>query len=64
MSDDLLDLALLFEVCEGLAGKASVDLESVDKRRNGDETVGLYVFVELVGCRLVEDDGVLGFVLN
>ena len=64
MSNNLLDLALLFEVGEGLAGQAAVDLQTVDKGGDGDEAVGLNILVELLGGGLVEDDGMLGLVLN
>lgn len=62
--DDGADLALLNEVVQALAGKGAVDLESVDKGGDGDETVGLDVLVQLVRGGLVEDDGVLGLVLD
>lgn len=62
--DDGLDLSPLLEVLEALAGQRAVDLESVDKGGDGDETVGLDVLVQLVGSGLVEDDGVLRLVLD
>lgn len=64
MANNLLDLTALLEVGEGLAGKAAVDLETVDEGGNGDQTVGLNILVELLGSGLVEDDGVLGLVLD
>lgn len=64
MSNNLLDLTLLLEVSEGLASQAAVDLQAVDKGGNGDEAVGLDILVELLGGGLVEDDGVLGLVLD
>lgn len=64
MRDDGLDLSLLLEVLEALAGQGAVDLESVDEGGNGDETVGLDVLVQLVGSGLVEDNGVLRLVLD
>lgn len=64
MSNNLLDLTLLFEVGEGLAGQAAVDLQTVDEGSDGDEAVGLDILVELLGGGLVEDDGVLGLVLD
>jgi hypothetical protein len=64
VTNDLLDLALLLEVIQSLAGQAAVDLETVDQGGNGDETVGLDVLVELLGSGLVEDDGVVGLVLD
>lgn len=64
MSDDRLDHALLLEVADALAGEGAVDLHSVDQDGNGDEAVGLNILVELVGDVLVEQDGVLGLVLD
>lgn len=64
MRDDGLDLSLLLEVLEALAGQGAVDLKSVDEGGDGDETVGLDVLVQLVGSGLVEDDGVLRLVLD
>lgn len=64
MLDNLLDLTLLLQVIEGLAGKTSVDLETIDKRSDGDEAVGLHIFVQAFGGGLVEDNGVVGLVLD
>lgn len=64
MANDLLDLALLLEVGESLTGKASVDLQTVDQGGDGDQTVRLDVLVELLGGGLVEDNGVVGLVLD
>ena len=59
-----LDQALLLEVPEALPGERAVDLHSVDEGSDGDETVRLDILVELLGGGLVEDDGVLGLVLD
>lgn len=64
VANNLLDLTVGLEVGEGLAGKAAVDLETVDEGGDGDQTVGLNILVELLGSGLVEDDGVLGLVLD
>lgn len=64
MANDLLDLTTLLEVSKALTGKAAVDLVTVDEGGDGDQTVGLDILVELLGGGLVEDDGVLGLVLN
>lgn len=64
MSHNLLDLALLLEIVQRLPCQAAVDLQSIDEGRDGDETVGLDIFVEFVGCGLVEDDGVVGLILD
>lgn len=64
VTDDLLDLAVGLEVLEGFPGDGAVDLEAIDEGGNGDQAVGLDVLVEPVALLLVEDDGVLGLVLD
>lgn len=64
VSNNLLDDALLLKVGQTSASNGSVDLHSVDKNGDGDETVGLDILVKLVGGGLIEEDGVLGLVLN
>jgi hypothetical protein len=64
VSHDLLDLALLLQVLEAPPGEGAVDLESVDEGGDRHDAVGLDILVELVGSGLVEDDGVLGLVLD
>lgn len=64
VSNNLLDDALLLKVGQTSAGNGSVDLHSVDENRDGDQAVGLDILVKLVGGGLVEEDGVLGLVLN
>lgn len=64
VADHLLDLALLLEILQALPCQGTVDLESVDEGSNGDEAVGLHILVQLLGRGLVEDDGVLGLVLD
>lgn len=64
VGDNGLDEALLLEVVEALAGQRSVDLHSVDENSDGDQTVRLDILVELLGGGLVEEDGVLGLVLD
>jgi len=62
--DNLLDDALLLQVRQTPAGNRSIDLHSVDENRDGDQAVGLDILVEPVGSGLVEENGVLGLVLN
>lgn len=62
--DDRFDHALVLEVLDALAGEGAVDLHSVDQDSDGDEAVGLDILVQLLGDGLVEDDGVLGLVLD
>jgi hypothetical protein len=64
VSNHLLDLTLLLEVGEGLSGEGAVDLETIDENGDGDETVRLDVLLELLRGRLVEDNGVVGLVLD
>jgi hypothetical protein len=64
VSDNLLDNALLLQVGQTSASNGTVDLHSVDENRDGDQAVGLDIFVKLVGGGLVEEDSVLGLVLN
>lgn len=64
MLNDGLDHALLLEVPDALPRERAVDLHAVDEGGNGHEPVGLDILVELVGGGLVEDDGVLGLVLD
>ena len=64
VTNDLLDLAVSLKVGESLAGKAAVDLETIDKGGDSDQTVGLDILLKLVVGGLVENDGVLGLVLD
>lgn len=62
--DDGLDEALLLEVLEALPRERTVDLHAVDEGGDGHEPVGLDILVEPLRSGLVEDDGVLGLVLD
>lgn len=62
--NDGLDLALLLEVLDALPRQGAVDLESVDQGGDGHQAVGLDILVELLRGGLVEEDGVLGLVLD
>lgn len=64
MGDNGLDHALLLEIGQALAGKRAVDLHAVDEGSDGDEAVGLDILEELLRGLLVEEDGVLGLVLD
>jgi hypothetical protein len=64
VTDDLLDLAVRLEVLECLPCEGSVDLQAIDEGRNGDEAVGLDILLEPVVDLLVENNGVLGLVLD
>ncbi len=60
----LFNLSLLLQITQRLPCQTAIDLESVDERGDCDEAVGLDVFVEFVGGGFVEDDGVVGLVLD
>ena len=64
MIDDLLDLAVSLKVLERLSCEGTVDLQAVDEGGNGDEAVRLDILLEPVVDLLVENDGVLGLVLD
>ncbi len=64
MPNHLLDLSLLLQIIQRLPCQAAIDLQSVDERSDCDEAVGLDVFVEFVGGGFIEDDGVVGLVLD
>ena len=64
VSNNLLDDTSLLKIGQTSAGNRSVDLHSVDENRDGDQAVGLDILVETIGSGLVEEDGVLGLVLN
>lgn len=64
MRNDLLDCALLLQIFERSSGEGAVDLQSIDQDGHCDQSVGLNIFVEFVGGRLVEDDCVVGLVLD
>lgn len=64
VTNNLLDLSLLLKVSKALAGQAAVDLETVDQSGDSDQTVGLDILVETLSDLLLEDDGVLGLVLD
>jgi hypothetical protein len=64
VTDNLLDLTVGLEVVEGFPGERTVDLETIDEGGDGDQAVRLDILVEPVGNALVEDDSVLGLVLD
>lgn len=64
MPHHLLDLSLLLQIIQRFPCKAAIDLQSVHERGDCDEAVGLNVLVEFVGGGFVEDDGVVGLVLD
>ena len=64
MVHDPLDLALLLQVPDSYPCKTPVDLQPLDEDRLADETEGGDLLQDTVVGRLVEDDGVLGLVLD
>ena len=63
MPHNLLDQPLILEILEHLARHGAVNLHAVDEHRDRDEAVRLHVLVQLLRGGLVEDYGVVGFVL-
>ena len=61
---DALDGALLLEVADGDACKRAVHTQTLDEDRLRDEAEGGDLLQNTVVGRLVEDDGVLGLVLD
>lgn len=59
-----LDKLLLLEVADGNAGERAVDLETLDEDALADELEGGDFLQDTVVGVLVEDDGVLGLVLD
>lgn len=64
VADNLLDLALLLKVGQALPCQRAVDLETIDQSGDGHQAVGLNILVQLLRGLLVQDDGVLGLVLD
>lgn len=64
MGGDGDDDTLVSELADGSAGKGAVDAETVNENRGGDELVGGNLLHQLVVGGLVEDDGVVGLILN
>jgi hypothetical protein len=59
-----LDLALFLQVLQAPSCQGTVDLESVDEGGYCDEAIRLDIFVELLRGGLVQQDSVLGLVLD
>lgn len=64
VTDDLPDLTFLLEGVQSLTGETAVDLETINKGGDGDQTVGLDFLVESLKGGLLEDNSVLGLVLD
>lgn len=64
MAGDLLDQTLLLKVGKSATSQGAVNLETIDQGGDGHETVGLDILLELLEGGLLEDDGVLGLVLD
>lgn len=62
--NDGLDETLLLEVVKALPRERTVDLHAVDEGGDGHEPVRLDILVEPLRGGLVENDGVLGLVLD
>lgn len=64
VADNLLDGALSLEILEHLSCNGAVDLHSIDEDGDGDEAVCLHILVKLLIGGFVEDDCVIGLVLD
>lgn len=64
MPNDLPNLPLLLQLGQRLPSEAAVDLEAVNQGSHRDQAVGLDILVELLLGGLVEDNGVVGLVLD
>lgn len=64
VADDLLDLAVLLQLLQSLAGQAAVDLETVNQGGDSDQTEVLDILLETLGGLLLKDDVVVGLVLD
>ena len=64
MSDNLLDLTVSLEVGKRFPCERAVDLQAIDEGGDSDKAVRLDILLELVVGLLVENDGVLGLVLD
>ncbi len=64
MSDNLLNLTIGLKVGKRFPCERAVDLQAIDECGNSNEAVGLDILLELVVGLLVENDGVLGLVLD
>ena len=64
MSHNLLNLPLLLQIIQRLPRQTAIDLQTIDERGDGDQAVRLDIFIEFVGGGFVEDDGVVGLVLD
>lgn len=64
MPNHLLNLPLLLQIIQRLPCETAIDLQPVHERGDCDETVGLDIFVEFIGGSFVENNGVVGLVLD
>ena len=64
MPHNLLNHPPLLQVIQRLPGQATVYFQPIHQHRHSDETVGLDVLVQLVLGSLVENDSVVGLVLD
>ncbi len=64
MSNNLLDLTICLQISKRFPCERAIDFQAIDECGNGNEAVGLDILLELVVGLLVEDNGVVGLVLN
>ena len=64
MSNNLFDLSLLLQIVQCLPRQTSIDFQPIDKRGDSNQAVGLDVFVEFVRGGFIEDDRMVGLILD
>lgn len=64
MPHNLLNQPLLLQIPQRLPRQTPIDLQTIHERGHSNKAVRLDVFVEFVAGGFVEDDGVVGLVLN
>ena len=64
MRNDLLNDTPLLQILQRRASQRTIDLESVDQDCDCDKTIGLHILLEFLVGGLVENDDVVGLVLD
>jgi len=64
MTDHLLDLPFVLKVIQRFPCERSVDFQPVDEDGDSDKAIRLDIFLQLLGGIFIEDDGVIGLVLD
>jgi len=64
MPNNLLNLPLLLQIIQRLPRQTPIDLQPINERGDRYQPVGLHILVEFIRSGFVEDDGVIGFILD